>query len=276
MPELPEVETVVRSLRKVLKHPIITEVEVYWDKIIANKSVIEFKTLLINQKIEAINRKGKYIILELSNYNLIVHFRMEGKFRYFPAPTEKEKHSHVIFKFLDESELHYHDVRKFGKMYLYAKGESLTILNNLGLEIWDEKMSVSYLSNKFKNKSTALKTVLLDQSIIAGIGNIYASEICFLLKLDPQTPAKNLKDSDLEKLIEFTKVVLEKSIEAGGTTVATFESSRGVTGYYQQQLYVYGKEGTACLICGSTLLKIKINQRGTVYCPVCQKKHLIY
>ena len=271
MPELPEVETVVKSLRNLLNKPTINEVVVYWDKIIANQSVTDFQRLLYNQIIEKIERQGKYIILNLTDYILLIHLRMEGKFYYYEKPTTKEKHSYVIFKFTNQSELHYHDTRKFGKMYLYHKSEPLLALSNLGLEIWDKAMSPAYLKDKFKNKSLAIKSVLLDQSIIAGIGNIYASEICFLLKLNPMTPAKSLDLKQLEQLIIVTKDVLERAIVAGGTTISSFESSKGVSGYFQQQLYVYQREGEACRICGTTLLKRKINQRGTVYCPTCQK-----
>ncbi len=271
MPELPEVETVVKSLRNLLNKPTISEVLVYWDKIIANQSVTDFQRLLKNQTIKKIERQGKYIIVKLTDYTLLIHLRMEGKFYYYKKPVLKEKHSYVIFKFTNQSELHYHDTRKFGKMYLYHKSEPLLALNNLGLEIWDRAMSPVYLKDKFKNKSLAIKSALLDQSIIAGIGNIYASEICFLLKLDPLTPAKNLNLKQLEQLIIVTKDVLERAIVAGGTTISSFESSKGVSGYFQQQLYVYQREGEACRICGTTLLKRKINQRGTVYCPTCQK-----
>ncbi len=271
MPELPEVETVRRTLVKLVEQKQIAEIQVFWPKIIANVSGSAFSQALKGEHFLKFERLGKYLIFKLTNYQLIVHLRMEGKFYYYPQAVEKEKHSYAIFTFTDGSELHYHDVRKFGKMYLYASDVQPSVLDKLGYEIWDERLTPEYLLRKFKNRTTALKTALLDQSIIAGIGNIYAAEICYLLKLHPATPVKTLNLTEVTNLIAITKKILDQAILAGGTTVHSFTSALGITGLFQQKLAVYGKEGTNCPICGTELQKIKLNQRGTVFCPHCQK-----
>ncbi len=269
MPELPEVETVKEKLKKELLRKRIKDFKVFYNGIIAT-DLNFFKNNIINQEIVDITRRGKFLIFELSDYYLVSHLRMEGKYFIKNIDEEINKHEHVIFYF-DDFTLRYHDTRKFGKMYLVPKDKLLsdTPLNKLGLEPWDKELNSSYLKDKY-NCNIAIKTLLLDQSIITGIGNIYADEILFLSKINPTKKGKDLKINELNKIIDNTKKVLEQGIKNKGTTIHSF-SSLGVIGDNQNHLLVHTKEGQPCPICSFIIKKIKVNGRGTYYCPKCQK-----
>lgn len=273
MPELPEVETVRRTLLKKILNKKIKKIEIFYPNIIVEPSIEEFKKILINQTIIDIKRKGKWLIFELNDYYLLSHLRMEGKYILKNINDAIEKHEHVNFIFYDDTCLRYKDTRKFGKMYIYKKEEALDNkpLNELGLEPWDQKLDVDYLKEKYKNKKLPIKTILLDQGIITGIGNIYADEILFLSKINPLKRCCDLDDKDLKNIIKNTQEILNKAILDGGTTIRTYESSEGVHGRFQQNLLVHNKDGELCSICNSKIIKIKVNGRGTYYCPKCQK-----
>ena len=270
MPELPEVETVKNTLKKQVLNKKIKLASVYWDNIIAFPEIDEFKEKIKNQKINDILRRGKFLMFELDDYFLLSHLRMEGKYFIRKKGDERNKHEHIIFLFTDDSELRYHDTRKFGKMYLIKKKEvyDKKPLNELGLEPWDDNLTKEYLKNKLGKKP--IKTELLDQSIITGIGNIYADEILFLSKIYPEKESNKLTDKNLEDIIKYTRDVLEKAIKLGGTTVKSYTSAEGVHGMFQTELLVHTKE--ICPICNSKIVKIKVGGRGTYFCPKCQKK----
>ena len=273
MPELPEVETVVRGLRSKVVGRIIKKVNIYYENIIEYPDVCSFQEKIKNQKINEINRYGKWIIFVLDNYYLLSHLRMEGKYFLKPKGATLEKHEHVSFVLDNDMELRYMDVRKFGKMQLIEK-ENINKIGpflEMGLEPWDKKLNTLYLKEKFLRKKLPIKSCLLDQRIIVGIGNIYADEILFLSKINPLKEANSLSFEELERIIDNTKLVLEKAIEKGGTTIRSYTSLNGIHGLFQQELYVHSKEGQKCLICGSDILKIKVGGRGTYYCPNCQK-----
>ncbi len=273
MPELPEVETVVRGLRSKVVGRIIKKVNIYYENIIEYPDACSFQKKIKNQKINEINRYGKWIIFVLDNYYLLSHLRMEGKYFLKPKAATLEKHEHVSFVLDNDMELRYMDVRKFGKMQLIEK-ENINKIGpflEMGLEPWDKKLNTLYLKEKFLRKKLPIKSCLLDQRIIVGIGNIYADEILFLSKINPLKEANSLSLEELERIIDNTKLVLEKAIEKGGTTIRSYTSLNGIHGLFQQELYVHSKEGQKCLICGSDILKIKVGGRGTYYCPKCQK-----
>lgn len=272
MPELPEVETVKETLKKQVLNRIITNVNIYYENVIEYPTSNEFKKQIINQKINDIKRRGKWLIFELDDYCLLSHLRMEG--RYFLRNKEDEvlKHEHISFLLDNDLCLRYLDTRKFGRMHLIKKDELLTRkpLCELGLEPWDENLDYTYLKEKYKTRKLPIKTVILDQSIIVGIGNIYADEILFLSKINPFKKCNELNDEELKQIIINTKIVLEKAIKAGGTTIRTYESSEGVHGRFQQELLVHGKENSNCPVCNGTIIKTRIGGRGTYYCPKCQ------
>ncbi len=269
MPELPEVETVRRVLKREVKGKKILSAKVYWSNIISYPSVKEFEEKIKNQTIMDIQRYGKWLMFELSNYYLLSHLRMEGKYYIRKKEETKEKHQHVFLHLDDGYDLRYTDTRKFGKMYLIKKEDVYKVkpLSKLGLEPWDKKLTVKYLREHFHKKP--IKTELLDQSIIVGIGNIYADEILFLSKINPNAIATNLKDKDYQNIIDSTRKILKEAIENGGTTVKSYTSSEGVHGRFQSHLLVHTKE--KCEVCGSQIKKIKIGGRGTYFCEKCQK-----
>ena len=273
MPELPEVETVKETLKIRLIGKIIINVNIYYENIIEYPMVDEFKRQIIGQKINNMNRYGKWLIFELDDYYLLSHLRMEGKYFFRTNQDERSKHEHVIFFLDDGIELRYMDVRKFGKMHLILKEEihEKGPFLNMGLEPWDNMLTISYLKDNFSKKRLPIKSALLDQSIIVGIGNIYANEILFLSNINPLVLAKDLGDGDLEKIIINTRDILEKAVEKGGTTIRSYTSVDGVHGLFQQELYVHGKENVPCKMCSTPILKIKVGGRGTYYCPKCQK-----
>ncbi|MDI9540410.1 MAG: DNA-formamidopyrimidine glycosylase [Bacillota bacterium] len=270
MPELPEVETVVRTLEKQLGNRKIKKVEVYWNNIIANVEPTDFKLSLKNQTIEKYDRRGKFLVFTLTDYILVSHLRMEGKFFIHPKKTKKDKHTHIIFE-LEDLELHYNDVRKFGKFYLYQKQENLSCLDKIGFEPFDENLNGRILKQLTKKDRMYIKTKLLDQSLIAGIGNIYANEICFKCGLDPLRRSCCLSERKWDEVLKATREVLVQAIQQGGTTIRSYTSSLGVSGLFQQSLMVHSRENEACYCCGSKILKKKVNGRGTYYCPICQK-----
>ncbi len=273
MPEKPEVITVTKKLEKRLLNRIITDCKVHYEPIIDYPSSDEFIKKIKDQKINSFSTRGKWILIQLDTDYLLVHLRMEGKFFFRKKNTPIEKHHHVILTIDDEEELHFQDVRKFGRMKLIPKEKinEMPPFTELGLEPWDEKLTSNYLKEKFKNKKIPIKTALLDQSIITGIGNIYDDEILFLSHINPLTPANKLNDKKLKSIIENTVITLDKAIKEGGTTIRNYTSEEGVTGLFQNHLYVHTKVGEACPICGTTIIKIKVNGRGTYYCPKCQK-----
>lgn len=273
MPELPEVETVKNSLKPKLIGKQIQNVTIYHKNIIEYPSIDLFQTKIKNQTIQDIKRYGKWLIFVLDDYYLLSHLRMEGKY-FFKTPQDKKlKHEHVIFDLNDHTQLRYMDVRKFGKMHLIPKEKIQTIgpFQKIGLEPWDQNLTVSYLKEKLKNKTIPIKTTLLDQSIITGIGNIYADEILFQSHINPLKNSSHLTKLELTNIIKNTKIILEQAIQKGGTTIRSYTSVDGIHGKFQQELYVHCKEGANCKICQTPIQKIKIGGRGTYYCPTCQK-----
>lgn len=272
MPEKPEVITVAKTLEKKIIGKKIIEAKVYYDNVIVGDKE-EFISKIKGEKIESITTRGKWIIIYLTNYALLTHLRMEGRFYFRKKGDSLSKHEHVSLLLDDNIEMRFHDVRKFGKMILLPKYEVLNIkpLSDLGYEFDDPRLTKEYLLAKFKNKSTPIKTVLLDQSIIAGIGNIYDDEILYQSHINPLKPAKEINSSEVIEIIKNTKIILEKAIKKGGTTIKSFESSEGVHGLFQNELAVHGKKNGICSKCGSKIEFIRVGGRGTYYCPKCQR-----
>ena len=272
MPELPEVETVKNVLKEKLLGEKILKVVVKYKDMIVNVSALDFVDIIEGKVIKDVRRYGKWLIFDFEDYCLLSHLRMEGKYFVKNINCEINKHEHILFYF-SEFLLSYHDVRKFGKMYLIKK-ELLfkeKPLSEIGVEPFSKKFNVDYLKNKFSNKKIPIKSAILDQSIIAGIGNIYANEILFASKINPFKSAKNLTLKELEELINNSKIILKKAILNKGTTIRTYTSSLGVIGNYQNFLLIHGKEGEKCPNCSGKIKKVFINQRGTYYCEKCQK-----
>ncbi|BCA85954.1 formamidopyrimidine-DNA glycosylase [Enterococcus saigonensis] len=275
MPELPEVETVRRGLSQLILNKEIATVDVFWSKIIALPEVETFKQELSGQKIETINRRGKYLIFELSDYELISHLRMEGKYEFFSAQTHAvvTKHTHVIFHFTDGSQLQYRDVRKFGRMELVLKGEAKRFksIAQLGPEPTPETFKLAQFKRDLAKTKREIKPALLDQKMVTGLGNIYVDEVLWLAKIHPMQPCDTLSESEIKRLRLAIIDVLKRAVAAGGTTVRTYLNALGEAGKFQLSLNVYGRTGQPCPRCQTPIEKIKVAQRGTHLCPHCQK-----
>lgn len=274
MPEKPEVITVARKLENKLIGKTIQSIEIYHDNMIDYPTPKEIKEKIKNETIHEITTRGKWIVMTLDNYYLLFHLRMEGKFFFRNKSDERNKHEHVIFNLDDNLQLRFADVRKFGKVMLIEKDKIYTMkpYTELGLEPWDKNLTSSYLKEKYSRKTLPIKSVLLDQSIITGIGNIYADEILFLSRINPLTKACDLTDKNRKDIILNTIKVLDKAIEEGGTTIRSYTSEEGVTGLFQNNLCVHQREKEECRVCKTPIIKIKVGGRGTYYCPKCQKK----
>ena len=272
MPEKPEVVTVANTLKRQILGKTITGCQVFWDNIIAYPAVSLFQEQIVGQKILDITTRGKWLVLELDRDLLLIHLRMEGKFFFRKLDDVKNKHEHVFFTLDDEVSFRFHDVRKFGKMYLLDKKDAYSKkpLCDLGLEYQDSYLTSDYLYQKIHSKKLPIKTLLLDQSIIAGIGNIYDDEILFLSHISPLRRGSDVTKKECGALIQNTRKVLDEAIQMGGTTIKSFTSSEGVHGLFQNKLAIHGKNGN-CPVCQNEIQKIKVGGRGTYYCPHCQK-----
>jgi len=273
MPELPEVETVRKTLKSLILNYKIESIDVYYTKIIQDIKVTKFIKRLVGKTILDIKRKGKYLIFIFDDVALISHLRMEVKYFIKDRFDRVEEHEHIIFNFTNGLSLRYHDFRKFGTMDLRDLDKLYTTnpLKKLGPEPFDKEMTVAYLKEKLHKKEVAVKTCLLNQHIFAGLGNIYVDEVLFLCKLNPELKASKLKDKDYSNIINNAKAILTKAIELGGTTIISYTSSLGVTGRFQNELNVHTRNGEPCPVCATIIIKTRVNGRGTYYCPQCQK-----
>ena len=271
MPELAEVETVRNTLKKRILNKTIKCVNVRYPKMIES-NLEDFKKILVGRSFLDIKRRGKWLIFDLGDYYLLSHLRMEGKYFIKSHEEELNKHEHVIITFIDDTDLRYHDTRKFGRMNLIKK-EDLVVAEEIakqGLEPGDKNLTAKYLVDKFKKKRLPIKTVLLDQTIISGLGNIYANEVLFAAGLDPFKKACDVSLEEASKIVDESNRIIKEAIKMGGTTIKSYTSSLGVTGRFQQYLCVHKREGMPCLKCGTTILNMKINGRSTCFCPKCQ------
>ena len=275
MPELPEVETIRRTLQELVINKKVAHVSVFWPKIIKHpEEAFQFTDALVGQTITDIGRRGKFLILYTTDFALVSHLRMEGKYGLFHKEDPVEKHTHIIFHFTDGTELRYKDVRKFGTMHLYLKGEEFKVLplSQLGPEPLSDEFTTELLVSRLAKTKRNIKAALLDQKIIVGIGNIYVDEALFRSSIHPERPADSLTNKEIMKLHEEIIATLTEAVQKGGSTIRSYVNSQGQIGMFQLELYAYGRAGEECKICGSTLERIISGGRGTVFCPSCQQK----
>ena len=287
MPELPEVEIVKQSLSKKIKYKRIQNV-IIKNRNLRFKIPQNFSTVLKNSTIKNISRFSKYLIIELDNKQYwIIHLGMSGTIHilekrqkklitnlsFYHSPTLPKKHNHVHL-FFDKFKVIYNDPRRFGFFKLIKNKDKLKeFLSNYGPEPFDKAFNLSYLITKLNNKSKNIKNYLLDQKFVSGIGNIYASEILFLSKINPIKKSGRLSLKDYKKIIFFSRMVLDKAIVKGGSSIQNFKNLYGETGSFQKHFKVYGREGKKCLIkkCIGTVKKKIISNRSSFYCNICQK-----
>lgn len=267
MPELPEVETVLRTLEHQIAGEQIRLAEVRYPRIVEGDAE-EFCRTLSGEHFRGFERRGKYLIFRLDHCTLTVHLRMEGKFYIMDENTPADRHTHVIFH-LGNRQLRYHDTRKFGRMCLYPADQDFSSFRNLGPEPFDEAFSAGYVHAFRLQRRVPLKTMLLDQRFAAGIGNIYADEILYACGLRPGRSCRRITRKDEEELVKQTKRILKEAILAGGTTIRSYTSSLGVTGRFQLQCMVHTRK--ECPVCGSAVHVRYIGGRSSYFCPQCQK-----
>lgn len=274
MPELPEVETVRKTLFKLVQNKTIDTVTVHWPKIIKNPVEVEqFIDALIGETIEDIGRRGKFLIIYTGNFALVSHLRMEGRYGLFPKDEPFDKHTHVIFRFTDGTELRYRDVRKFGTMHLYKKGEEFQRppLLELGPEPFSAEFTAEYLAEKLKKTNRKVKPALLDQYVLVGLGNIYVDEALFRARVHPERIASSLTAEEVAILYQEIVATLTEAVKMGGSTIRSYVNSQGEIGMFQLELFAYGRTGEDCKRCGTPMEKTTVGGRGTHYCPNCQR-----
>ena len=271
MPELPEVEVVRRKLKENILNLTIKDIDVRYDNIIMMPKE-EFIKNIVGKSICDIKRLGKYLIINLNEGNIISHLRMEGRYYYLKKDIVSDKHIHVIFYLSNGYMLCYKDTRKFGRMVYKTKDDLYKTppLSKIGYDpLLTECLDKDLLLKKINKKSISIKTTLLDQELIAGLGNIYVDEVLFLSNINPHTKSNMITLADLDNILKHSKDVFLKSIEYGGTTIKSYESSFGESGHNQDNLLIHNAK--ICPICKSVVVKEKINGRMTYYCPNCQK-----
>ena len=274
VPELPEVETVRKGLEQLVLGATIKSVDVYWDRIISGSiESSEFKQLLLGETIKEFDRRGKYIIFRFEHWALVSHLRMEGKYEVEESAAPLKKHTHVVFHLTDGRDLRYLDVRKFGRMTLVPLGKefSMTGIKLLGPEPTEETFDEKTFYKTLQTKKRAVKPLLLDQTVVAGLGNIYVDEALFEANIHPMRTANSLTKNEVSQLHKAIIQVLGDAVIAGGTTIRSYQNALGEAGTFQVKLSVYGKKGMPCVRCNTPIEKIKVAQRGTHFCPNCQR-----
>ena len=266
MPELPEVENVVRRIRPIIVGKTIERVAVSWVRTLGGISANKFSSLTVGKTISAVSRRGKYILIELAPEGfLVVHLRMSGDLLLDDFDSERDKHLRVALYLSSAHALRFIDARKFGR---FSYHENLTqLLERLGPEPIDRDLDVMKFYQRLKTTCRPIKTVLLDQQWVAGLGNIYVLETLWRAEINPRMPANRISRERVEKMLRFAGEVLREAIESHGTDLGD-----GVwkTGTFVPQ--IYGRVGEPCLRCATLIKKIRLAQRGTEYCPRCQSR----
>jgi formamidopyrimidine-DNA glycosylase len=271
MPELPEVETVARDLRPLLVGRTFVglsrsrkALRQSWSKTWAAK--------LVGRRVEAVHRRGKWLLVELDGgAYLMVHLGMTGRFTVVPPAVEVEPHTHLVVRLDNSHELRFRDARRFGSVTYFPDraGWEAYMATRLGPEPWDLKPAD--FRTALKNTKRAVKAVLLDQSVVAGVGNIYADEACFAARTDPRRAGSTLRPVEADRLLLAVREVLDRAIESRGSSIRDYVGGSGERGGYQDRFQVYGRAGESCPRCGTPIESVRLSGRSTHYCPRCQK-----
>ena len=273
MPELPEVETVRRGLEKMILGKKISNIDIRYPKMIKT-DLPEFQKEMPGQVIQSMGRRGKYLLFYLSDKVLISHLRMEGKYFYYPDQVPERKHAHVLIHFEDGETLVYEDVRKFGTMELLAPEllDAYFVSKKLGPESTEQDFDLEIFRGALKKSKKPIKSHLLDQTLVAGLGNIYVDEVLWRAKVHPSRLSSSLTAQEARKVHDETIKVLGEAVEKGGSTIRTYTNAFGEDGTMQEFHQVYDKTGQACSRCGAIIEKIQLGGRGTHFCPKCQRR----
>ncbi len=291
MPELPEVEVVRMGLEAQLTDARIAQIEIFTPKVVPLNPLQQ--AALRGQRFRAFRRRGKYLIIDLEQDHLLIHLRMTGQvlilptqdarseaaplplpFTYYQRPLDNpfDKHTHTCFHFENTMQMTYRDVRKFGRVEYVRHADLQThpSLSKLGPEPLSSDFTLRGFQQALQKTQRSLKAVLLDQRIVAGLGNIYVDEALFVAGIHPETPAASVPTPAVKKLFAAIPFVLQKGIDAGGTSLKDYLHPDGTRGSHQEHLFVYGRGGKGCQQCGSVIVKSVVAQRGTHHCPQCQ------
>jgi formamidopyrimidine-DNA glycosylase len=284
MPELPEVETIVRDLAPRLRGRTIRGAQVRWPRTIAAPAPDEFVAKVAGLRFETFDRRGKYMIFGLARDDqshfrgvaptrwLIIHLRMTGRIDLSPHGHQADPHTHVILELDDGADMSFRDPRKFGRIWLVADPQQA--IGRLGPEPFDPTFSAQTLAKRLNGRRTAVKALLLDQSIVAGVGNIYADEALFEARMHPARPGASLSPDEVERLHVAVQLVLARAINGGGSSLGSGSTNYvrpgGEAGGYQEEHRVFRRTGQPCPICATPIQRLRIAQRSTHFCPSCQ------
>lgn len=270
MPELPEVETTVRALRRPLLGRTFTGVRNYWPRQIATASPEALQERIVGQQIETVDRRGKYLLFHLSGGDtLIIHLRMTGHLSVVDREAPLASHTHTIFSLDDSRELRFRNVRKFGRVYLVADPDE--VVGKLGPEPLAPGFTVERLREQFQGRSKQMKSLLLDQTFVAGIGNIYADEALFYAGIHPERPADTLTEAEIVALHQAIRKVLQMGVEREGASIDRYVKPDGSRGSMQNAVAVYKRSEQPCYRCGTPIRRIILGGRSTHFCPICQQ-----
>ena len=276
MPELPEVETICSSLKPHILHKKIMDVSVFWPDVFSAPEGMEVPDVLFGRAVERMTRRGKYLLLDMSKgLTLVIHLRLTGKLIFHGDPrdhVEVAKHTHVVFYF-EEGELHFNDARKFGRIQIIDTLDvHVQVMKKLGPEPLDKEFEFDRLGLRLADhhKNTSVKAALMDQEVVAGLGNIYTDEILFAAGVHPSRPVESLKASEIILIHQAMRDILTKSIASHGTTFRDYRDGEGKSGDFQNNLKVYGRGGMPCFVCETKLESQKISGRSSIFCPKCQ------
>ena len=271
MPELPEVETTLRGIQPFIENQTIEQLTI---RVLRLRWPVPKKDLqkLIGCRVNQVKRRGKYLLLFTDLGTIILHLGMSGRLRILDSPVIASKHDHIDIVFNNQCILRFTDPRRFGALLWTNEPNPLShpLLKDLGVEPLSRYFTPRFLQRRLHNKRLAIKSAMMDQHIVVGVGNIYITEALFAARIHPVTSANNLSLAQLTQLVSAIKTILRQAIKKGGTTLKDFLNTQGKPGYFSQTLKVYGRAGLPCLNCQKILKSIRIGQRGTIYCSYCQ------
>ncbi len=272
MPELPEVEVIKEGLKRKLRSRVIRRVKISFNGSLKNLSPQAFRRKVTGRRIEDISRRGKFLIFSLDDGSfLVIHLKMTGQLIYHQGKEKMERHTRIVFHLDERFQLRFIDMRKFGAIYLVRDLGEIPAFLNLGPEPLERKFSAHCLGRILKGRSRKIKSLLIDQNLIAGLGNIYAMEALYRARISPERGAEGLSSLEVKKLHSAIRDILRKAILAKGTSTDTYRNSEGRRGRFQYKLAVYQREGMPCCRCRGRISRVKISGRNTYFCPECQK-----
>lgn len=270
MPELPEVETTCRGIAPYTEGQQVVAIQIRQPRL-RWPVAIELSELLPGQRVNQVYRRAKYIVMAMDQGDLLIHLGMSGSLRVMPKESAIGKHDHVDLELSNLRVIRYTDPRRFGAILWQPTNTQHPLLCSLGPEPLSDVFDALYLLDCCKNRKQSIKQRIMDNHVVVGVGNIYASEALFAAGIDPRRAAGRISPARVERLVVEIKRILKYAIERGGTTLRDFVGGDGKPGYFQQELYVYGRKGEPCRCCGSPLKEVRLGQRSSVYCPTCQR-----